>query len=193
MLEPEGCATAVLYEDGWMPSGEHNSNKTNVRVKWLHLPHSASALERNFSILGVNLVIQTHPREFNPYNYILTFLFEKKKLKINKIVTADPTRQMLLLRCSAQLISLEDWNVHNFTYVKDQVHFLRENESITTHSEASDCCLYHALSFLGKCNKSNNTFQHFQFPVIHAKRGKTKKKLPFCWTRFIYFGILAFS
>lgn len=65
MVTPEGFAIAVLCEDGYLPSDEHKSSKTNVRVKQLHLPNSASALQRNFSILGVRLPIQTHPRELD--------------------------------------------------------------------------------------------------------------------------------
>lgn len=65
MVTLEGCAIAVVREDGYLPSDEHKSSKTNVRVKQLHLPNSASALQTNFSILSVHLPVQTHPREFD--------------------------------------------------------------------------------------------------------------------------------
>lgn len=60
-MEPVGCVIAVLHEDGYLPTDEHKSSKTKVRVKWLHLPNSASAIERNSSILSVLFPIQTHP------------------------------------------------------------------------------------------------------------------------------------
>lgn len=32
-MEPVGCAIAVLHEDGYLPTDEHKSSKTKVRVK----------------------------------------------------------------------------------------------------------------------------------------------------------------